>query len=183
MVIFIQQVSHKFHQYRSSRPEVFYRKGVPQVCNFIKKETLAQVFSREFCEISKNNFFHRTPPVVASVNKLNICQRTISISCSEFITLYQNILPTVSSDQIKFSLNVGTGHIKQFLIFFYMWDQTFWIQDRNWTYIRCSEDVMDVFWRSYIRSINFLYPGRCPFTFQQNKQNNHILMKKVKSCW
>ena len=26
-------------------------------CNFIKKETLAQVFSCEFCEISKNTFF------------------------------------------------------------------------------------------------------------------------------
>ena len=26
-------------------------------CNFIKKETLAQVFSREFCKISKNTFF------------------------------------------------------------------------------------------------------------------------------
>ena len=29
----------------------------PEVCNFIKKETLAQVFSCEFCEISKNTFF------------------------------------------------------------------------------------------------------------------------------
>ena len=29
----------------------------PQVCNFIKKETLAQVFSCEFCEISINTFF------------------------------------------------------------------------------------------------------------------------------
>ena len=28
-----------------------------QACNFIKKETLAQVFSREFCEISKDSFF------------------------------------------------------------------------------------------------------------------------------
>ena len=28
---------------------------------FIKKETLAQVFSCEFCEISKTTFFHRTP--------------------------------------------------------------------------------------------------------------------------
>ena len=26
-------------------------------CNFIKKETLAQVFSWEFCEISKKTFF------------------------------------------------------------------------------------------------------------------------------
>ena len=28
-----------------------------RVCNFIKKETLAQLFSCEFCEISKNIFF------------------------------------------------------------------------------------------------------------------------------
>ena len=38
-----------------------------QACNFIKKETLAQVFSCEFCEIPKNTFSHRTPPVAASV--------------------------------------------------------------------------------------------------------------------
>ena len=35
--------------------------------NFIKKEALAQVFSCEFCEIFENTFFHRTPPVAASV--------------------------------------------------------------------------------------------------------------------
>ena len=29
----------------------------PEVCNFIKKETLTQVFSCEICEISKNIFF------------------------------------------------------------------------------------------------------------------------------
>ena len=34
----------------------------------IKKETLAQVFSCEFCEISKNTFSYRTPLVAASVN-------------------------------------------------------------------------------------------------------------------
>ena len=32
-----------------------------------KKEILAQVFSCEFCEIFKNTFFYRTPPVAASV--------------------------------------------------------------------------------------------------------------------
>ena len=32
----------------------------------IKKETLAQVYICEFCEISKNTFFHRTPLVAAS---------------------------------------------------------------------------------------------------------------------
>ena len=62
---------------RSSRPEVFCKKGVlrnfkkltgkhlcqslfcnDSACNFIKKETLAQMFSCEFCEISKNTSFY-----------------------------------------------------------------------------------------------------------------------------
>ena len=34
--------------------------------NFIKKETLAQVFSSEFCEISKDIFSYRIPLVAAS---------------------------------------------------------------------------------------------------------------------
>ena len=34
----------------------------------LKKETLVQVFSCEFCEIFKNTFFYRTPPVAASVS-------------------------------------------------------------------------------------------------------------------
>ena len=67
---------------RSSRPEVFSSKRIrkihmttpvpDQACNFIKKrdsgtgvflkkEALAQVFSVEFCEISKKTFFHRIP--------------------------------------------------------------------------------------------------------------------------
>ena len=45
--------------FRSSRLEVFCKKGAAR--NFIKKETLAQVFSCEFCNIFKNTFFHRTP--------------------------------------------------------------------------------------------------------------------------
>ena len=30
---------------------------LPEVCNFIKKESLAQVFSCELCKLSKNTFF------------------------------------------------------------------------------------------------------------------------------
>ena len=73
--------------FRNSRPEVFFEKSVlrnlskfttkhlcqslffnqvaglrPQACNFIKKETLAQKFSREFYEISKNAFFLKNSP-------------------------------------------------------------------------------------------------------------------------
>ena len=38
-------------------------------CNFIKKETLAQVFSFEFCEISKKTFFTEHLRTTASVIK------------------------------------------------------------------------------------------------------------------
>ena len=62
---------HKYfsvEKYRSSRPEVFCRKGVlrnfakftgKHLCQslFFNKETLALVFSCKFCEISKNTFF------------------------------------------------------------------------------------------------------------------------------
>ena len=41
-------------------------------CNFIKKEILAQVFSCEFCEVSKNTFLHRTPLVAASVSSFQV---------------------------------------------------------------------------------------------------------------
>ena len=40
---------------------------MPKACNFIIKESLAQVFSCEFCKISKNTYFYRTPPVAASI--------------------------------------------------------------------------------------------------------------------
>ena len=49
-----------------------------EACNFIKKETLAQVFSCAFCEILKNTFFYRTPaakrtpPVAASVHSKTV---------------------------------------------------------------------------------------------------------------
>ena len=73
-------------KHRSSRPEVFCEKGVlrnfakftgkhlcqglflNKVAGFIEKEILAQVFSCEFCEISKNTFNYRTHLVAASEN-------------------------------------------------------------------------------------------------------------------
>ena len=39
---------------------------MPEACNFIKKETLAQVFSGEFCEISQNTFSTEHPQATAS---------------------------------------------------------------------------------------------------------------------
>ena len=44
----------------------------------LKKETLAQGFSCEFCEISKNTFSYRTPPVAASALYINKNPRPIN---------------------------------------------------------------------------------------------------------
>ena len=41
-------------------------------CSFIKKETLAQVFFCEFCEMFKNIFYERALPVAASSNNFSI---------------------------------------------------------------------------------------------------------------
>ena len=59
----------------SNRSEVFCKKvvlknfakktPVPEACNFIKKETLAQLFSCKFCEIFESIFLYRTLPVAA----------------------------------------------------------------------------------------------------------------------
>ena len=40
-------------------------------CNFIEKETLTQVFSCEFCEISNNTFFIEHLQATASALKVN----------------------------------------------------------------------------------------------------------------
>ena len=87
-------------------PEVFCKKGVlrnfakftgkqlrqslfliklPQACNFIKKDILAQVFSFEFCEVSKNNFSYRMPLVAASEHLLH---RSSFVASYIFLFLY-----------------------------------------------------------------------------------------------
>ena len=65
------------------KQNMFFKTGVLEHCarvffltKFVKKETLAQGFSCEFCEIFKNIFFLRTPLVAASAatqdNKLEV---------------------------------------------------------------------------------------------------------------
>ena len=61
---------------------LFFNKVAGGACNFIKKETLTQVFSCEFCEISKNTFSQRTPLVAASVKCITEAEefRTLCIN-------------------------------------------------------------------------------------------------------
>ena len=76
---------------RSSRLELFCRKGVLRnfakfkASNFIKKQAPAQVFSCEFCEISKNIVFYRTPPVAA------YCNTNLFKNIGKFATVYSFI--------------------------------------------------------------------------------------------
>ena len=58
---------------KNLRQNLFYNKSCrPEPCNLINKETLARVFSCEYCEIFKNTFFYRTPSVAASASKCSV---------------------------------------------------------------------------------------------------------------
>ena len=60
---------HLQRETEAATGDVLWKK-VPEACNFIKNEALAQVFSCEFCEISKNNFFTEHLPTTASRENL-----------------------------------------------------------------------------------------------------------------
>ena len=55
----------------------------------LKKETLAQMLSCEFCEIFKNTLFHRTLPVVASARSISIAFNHINPFHAIDFFLYQ----------------------------------------------------------------------------------------------
>ena len=67
--IFLYSVLKLFFQKQFPEGKIRRKTPVPepQACNFFKKETLAQVFSCKFCEISKDTFSYRIPPLAASV--------------------------------------------------------------------------------------------------------------------
>ena len=81
----------------------FYPEAVAQTCsvkrccacNFIKKETLAQVFFCEFCEISKNIFFYRTPLVAAFLPS----------------STYNNYIHRYFLQEVQCSLTFFTNHL------------------------------------------------------------------------
>ena len=75
-----------------------------EACNFIKKETLAQVFSCGFCEISKNTFFHRTPLVAAKIENTKIENATFP---------YKTALsePTVKTNRIEYKMDLPSRQL------------------------------------------------------------------------
>ena len=72
-----------FHIVLNTLVYYIFRRILPGgACNFIKKETLAQVFSSEFCEISKNTFFYKTPLVAAFLLQKQFLECVPQKNCS-----------------------------------------------------------------------------------------------------
>ena len=91
------EISQNSQENTSARVS-FLIKLLADVCNFIKKETLAEVFSCEFCEISKSTFLHRTPLVTASVldllisykNRCSSLELALLFSVIKFSSMWSN---------------------------------------------------------------------------------------------
>ena len=121
----LKWVNHKYDlhvvwKYRSSRPEVFLEisqnspgKHMCQSLFFLKKETLAQVFSRWICEISKNTFLYKTPLVAASesknksVSKIHIWKRFL-FYCVFVVAFLNSYFLLMNKIDFKYPL---TAHI------------------------------------------------------------------------
>ena len=80
---------------------IISKKQPQEVCNFINKETLAQVFSCEFCEISKNTFFTEHLWATASVSN----RRLLNISFSLVKSNYSPVFWMLHSRFLYYKLN------------------------------------------------------------------------------
>ena len=94
----------KIHRKTPVPESLFLIKFHASACNFIKKETLAQVFSYEFCEIPKNTFSLRT--------LLSDCFWGLQTNISEAVSWRCSL----NSDVLNFAKFTGK-HLCQSLLF------------------------------------------------------------------
>ena len=80
-------------------------------CNFIKKETLAQVFSCEFCENTKNSFSYRTPPVATFIWWLLLkCEATAEVvDCGK---IAEKLTTHVQLEKVNIFIGCSTTNCK-----------------------------------------------------------------------
>ena len=86
-----------------------------QACNFIKIESLAQVFFSEFWEISKNTFSYRTPPVATSAEMYSEpCQKLQMELFAKIVNDWKSlpIFTKASSEMLDRTLNTPSGEYK-----------------------------------------------------------------------
>ena len=98
MIYYPRKVVWKqFSTYRSSHRRCFVRKGVLiNSCNFIKKETLTQVFSCEFCEISKNTFSTQHLWTTASILTWNLKSQESYLNSHGDTYFFRNVFKQTS---------------------------------------------------------------------------------------
>ena len=70
---FLRTFFYRTHMVASAdNHQIFFTNIRPEACNFIKKETLAQLFSFEFCEMFINNFFQNTSGWLLLINPFSV---------------------------------------------------------------------------------------------------------------
>ena len=89
-----------------------------QACNFIKKETPVQVFSCEFCEISKNTFFTEHLWATAS------CHGNLITAHADYPKSVSRMLVLFKNQYISFLMVTYVIEILSFIAFIFV---CFWI--------------------------------------------------------
>ena len=130
----------------------------PQACNFIKKEDLTQMLYCEFCEISKNTFFHKSPLVTASESnrysffyrksftKLSVLSEAVVQRCSVkkvFLNILQNLRENTCA-RVSFLINfIKEGTLAQvFLVNFMKFSRTpIFIERLWWLLLSCFSSL------------------------------------------
>ena len=122
-VFFAKRCSQKFHKIHRKTPvpeSLFKQSCKPEASNFIKKKTLAQVFSCGFCEISKNTFFTEHLWTTASASPLVIYFLVCSISRHpwKYISIDRRYFYCISTTHMTSICNKKTFRQKYCLFMF-----------------------------------------------------------------
>ena len=82
-----------------------------RVCNFIKMETLAQVFSSEYCEFFKNAFFNRAPLVTVSVLGTGVFLVKPFFCIFRWVALQESFSAVLNSFQLNVAFHIEPSHL------------------------------------------------------------------------
>ena len=109
-----------FNKVAGPRPWRCFSLNFVKACNSIKKQTLAQLFSSEFCEFFKNTIFDITPLTVAS-QRSYVWSFTEKFVTDVFLNFFRNSYTTEhlcwKSDESNLKFWVKKNLIKIELLF------------------------------------------------------------------
>ena len=131
----------------------------PEASNFIKKETLAQVFLCEFCEISKNTCSYRTPLVPASnsgpLRLKEICKLISHRNCTGQYFSYSS---DITGSLIQIFIYQGFWEYSLMRVCWHVFLNEFFIRRRIWREIALRETDTDVCkWKCFFYFLNLYH--------------------------